>query len=146
MIKEIENGIAKSKAKKDELNKQIEKLNINRKVKEKVLAGKEGKLLSVEQIATTKKFYTEKFRSDFDLLSQFVHVTPFASSLITTNGINLGLLSSIYDKIIPFYIGIITETLELLTPNHNRLEEFQNHYSKFRDGRWGIQKPKKQTT
>lgn len=132
----FEDAFAKSEEKKTELKGKLDQLSFS--FKDQVFCGKYEKLLSLKEIAIEKGFDKNKFYREFQFFSQFVHTTPFANNLTTLNGISKGFLANVYDKIVPYYMGIITETLELLIPNHKRLSEFQDHYIKFREGRWGI--------
>ncbi len=131
-----EEAFAKIEVRKSELKAKLDLLTFS--TKGQVCKGNDGKLLSLQEIADEKNFNRDKFYKEFELFSQFVHTTPFANFLITPNGIDKGFLAAIYDKIIPYYVGIVAETFELLAPNHRRMEELRNHYSKFLVGRWQI--------
>lgn len=132
----FEDAFAKSEEKKIELRRKLDQLNFS--TKGQVFQGNEGKLLSLKEIAEEKGFNKDKFEREFKFFSQFIHTTPFANNLITSNGVSLGFLAVVYDKIVPYYMGIVAETLELLAPNHIRLDEFRIHHTKFREGRWKI--------
>lgn len=116
------------------LKNQLDLLNFN--TKQKVFQGREEKLLTIDELAEIKEFDVTLFNDEFKYFSQFSHSTAFANSLTNNGSINLMVIADMYDRIVAYYIGIITESIETLTPNHHQISELNSHYKNIIKAKW----------
>lgn len=121
-------------AERDELKAQINLITFS--TKSDMLRGKSERLLGLAELAQVKGFHKEKFHNEFIYFSQFAHSTAFANSFIEENGINLALIALTYDKIVAYFVGVVTESLESLYPNHRQFNELKVMYKDIIDKRW----------
>ncbi len=121
---------------KESLRRQLNALKFS--TEGQVFCGKDEKLLSLQELAVIKKFHKEKFHSEFSFFSQFSHSTAFANHFIKSSGISLSLIAATYDRIVPYFVGIVTESIELLLPGHTELEYLQMRYKEIIANRWNI--------
>lgn len=133
---EVKVEISIVKKQKDELFQKIGNLNFS--TKGNVLRGKDEKMLSLQEIADLKGFHKEKFYNEFIFFSQFSHATAFANEMIIENSFDFNLLVAIYDKIVPYYVGLVYEALSLLKPTHSQLPEMLVQYQKIIEERWTV--------
>jgi hypothetical protein len=101
-----------------------------------ILQGKEEKLLSLEELAAEKGFHRNKFYREFQFFSQFSHSTAFANSFIIDGKVSITLIAGIYDRIVPYYVGIVTEALHSLLPDYEHLSYLQIKYKEIILNRW----------
>jgi hypothetical protein len=119
---------------KRELELEIAKINFS--TKGELLNGKAEKMLSLKELAEIKGFNKDKFHNEFVYFSQFVHSTAFANSFLTEQGIDFRLVAATYHKIVAYFVGIVTESIELLCPNYPQLDELTKTYKEIIDKRW----------
>lgn len=122
------------------LNWKLDKENLEARLKElsfstksQVLQGKCERLLSISELAEIKGFNKDIFTNEFEYFSQFSHSTAFANSISKPGHGDKRVLAITYFKILIYYIGIVTEALKFITPNHTelfRLEAFYNEQIK----------------
>lgn len=134
LTEEFKDEIENLKKEKDNFKDQLEKYHFS--TKGQVLQGKEEKLLSLQELANIKGFDKEKFENEFVFFSQFSHSTAFANNFITKKGVPFSLIAATYHKIVAYYVGIVTESIDLFLPNHEHIELLKKQYDKLINVQW----------
>jgi hypothetical protein len=133
---EFREEFEKLKRKKGQLEEELQKVMFLKK--DKFCKEKKKKILSLQELATIKKFDKNKFETEFVFFSQFSHSTAFANSFITEQGVALSLIAATYHKIVAYYVGIVTESIDLFIPNHEQLEQLKIQYEEIIKVQWII--------
>ena len=121
----------------EKIQENLNKLNVlTFETKGRVIQGLDEKLLSLNQLANLKNFDKHKFHTEFSYFSQFTHSTAFANNLITEKGIDFNVIADLYGRIVPYYVGIVTECLESFDPDHIQYQDLNNNYEKIISKRW----------
>ena len=130
----FEAEISSLKSEKETLKSALK--NIPTSTIGKILQGKEDKLLSITDLSSIKGFNVKKFQNEFGYFSQFAHNTAFANNYLTEKGVRLDIIAITYHRIVPYFVGIVYESLELLNPKHPQLLDLKVHYEQIITTRW----------
>jgi hypothetical protein len=121
---------------KDEVKRQLELISFS--TKGQVFQGKEEKLLSLKELADLKNFDKDKFEGEFSFFSQFSHSTAFANNFITSRGVSLSIIAATYHKIVAYYVGTVTEAIDLFIPDHKQIVILKEQYKEIIRVQWTL--------
>ncbi len=118
----------------------IKNYQIDEKVKNKILEGREEKMLSTSELSQIYNFNSVKFNNYFIYFSQFSHSSAFSTSFYINNDQEYYYtFSAFLQRIGDWYVGILCEAFDFFKWDSSVVENYdqlQNAYLELKKKRW----------